>query len=92
MRESLVKGLVSIEEIFAYRISLSSEAPADFVELEWSAQSQAWVRGRIVFIGRYDIDAIPMGAHEVSELANAFRINPSRGETEKPRRSNEIKK
>ena len=79
VRERAAESVLSIEQLTTYKLCLSWGGPADYLELDWSAESRAWVGGRYLFQDWFDGASRPLDCDQVEELANLFGIDPEAG-------------
>ncbi len=79
VRERAGESVLSIEQVTTYKVCLSWGGPADYFELDWSAESRAWIGGRYLFQDWFDGASRSMSADQVEELANLFGIDPEAG-------------
>ena len=77
--ERATESVLSIEKLITYKLCLSWGGPSDYVELDWSPESQAWVGGRYLFQDWFDGASRTLKAELVEELATLFGIEPEAG-------------
>jgi hypothetical protein len=76
IRQRAGADLLSTEKIKTYKLCLSSGGPADFFELDWSEDSEAWVGGRYVFQDWFDGANRSISAEVAEQLADLYGIFP----------------
>ena len=79
IQDRAAESLLSVERLSTYKLCLSWGGPADYFELDWSADSRAWVGGRYLFQDWFDGASRPLSEQQVEELANLFGIDPEAG-------------
>ena len=79
VRERAGESVLSLERLSTYKLGLSWGGPSDYVELDWSLESQAWVGGRYLFQDWFDGASRTLSTEQVEDLANLFGIEPEVG-------------
>ena len=76
IRQRANQDLLSVEKIKSYKLCLSAGGPADYFELDWSEDSEAWVGGRYVFQDWFDGANRSISAEVAEQLAELYGIYP----------------
>jgi hypothetical protein len=76
IRERACESVLSIERLTTYKVCLSWGGPADYFELDWSRDSNAWVGGRYLFQDWFDGANRSISEDVVEQLAELFGIYP----------------
>jgi|SRR5579863_3206262 len=75
-REQAIESVLSVEKKVTFRVCLSWGGPADYFELDWSPDSEAWTGGRYLFQDWYDGAERSVSLETVERLADLFGIEP----------------
>ena len=79
IQERAAESVLSIEKLITYKLCLAWGGPSDYLELDWSEDTRAWVGGRYLFQDWFDGASRPLSSDQVEELANLFGIDPEAG-------------
>ena len=79
MRDHAYEPPLSVEKFLTYKIWLSCVGPADYFELDWSEQSQAWVGGTYIFEDSFHSAKRFLTRDQAEQIAQIYGIDPEGG-------------